>query len=211
MSGTAAHRPRLGMAEFELFDVEPRMSCWTPLQSFVVAPVTKMKRKLNQDDVPEPVNSNTGFGNLGLDTRLLQAVNRDKFATPSSIQQKAIPLALQGKDVLGRSLHRRMTASANVLQHAPKLALVKRSPTCSPSSTPSSNAKPLRKPPSRHPHFYLSRQKSSLTRPPPLPSPLPPSAARMCGLRTSHGRKMLQSHERGLSKDRTSLLQRPVE
>lgn len=64
-----------------------------------------MKRKLNEDDVPEPVkkqsHSSTAFGELGLDPRLLQAVNREKFAAPTPIQQKAIPVALQGKDILG--------------------------------------------------------------------------------------------------------------
>lgn len=69
-----------------------------------------MKRKLNVDDVPEGVKNGVGkesgsskatFASLGLDTRLLQAVNKEKFSTPTSVQSKAVPLALSGKDVLG--------------------------------------------------------------------------------------------------------------
>ncbi len=71
-----------------------------------------MKRKLNDNDVPEPVemegNGNVPspkptFGTFGLDARLLQAVNREKFSTPTAVQVKAVPLALGGKDVLGKT------------------------------------------------------------------------------------------------------------
>lgn len=71
-----------------------------------------MKRKLNEVDVPEvvgegsekpPAPSKPTFGSLGLDARLLQATNREKFSTPTPVQTKAIPLALSGKDVLGTS------------------------------------------------------------------------------------------------------------
>ena len=69
-----------------------------------------MKRKLNADDAPEAVDEGVGkeqeqskaaFANLGLDSRLLQAVNREKFSAPTPVQARAIPLALAGKDVLG--------------------------------------------------------------------------------------------------------------
>lgn len=71
-----------------------------------------MKRKLNDDDVPEAVTNNgspanapakSTFVSLGLDARLLQAVNREKFAAPTPVQTKAIPLLLGGKDVLTRA------------------------------------------------------------------------------------------------------------
>ncbi|KAK3047408.1 ATP-dependent DNA/RNA helicase [Extremus antarcticus] len=71
-----------------------------------------MKRKLNADDVPEVVADDEGtatappkptFTSLGLDARLLQAVNREKFSAPTSVQTKAIPVVLSGKDVLARS------------------------------------------------------------------------------------------------------------
>jgi hypothetical protein len=88
-----------------------------------------MKRKLDQDDVPAEVSSpveakddgleNTqlaikrskkiaktsapvGFKDLGLDSRLLQGIVKLGFATPTLVQEKAIPLALEGKDILGR-------------------------------------------------------------------------------------------------------------
>lgn len=79
-----------------------------------------MKRKLNENDVPtsaEPeadqqmANAETTtttatpeeeatFADLGLDARLVQAVAQQKFLKPTLVQRKAIPLALDGKDVL---------------------------------------------------------------------------------------------------------------
>lgn len=71
-----------------------------------------MKRKLNVHDVPEEVETVTEtkepetqkpstFEELGLDARLLQAIAKEKYATPTPIQAKAIPLALEGRDILG--------------------------------------------------------------------------------------------------------------
>ena len=74
----------------------------------------KMKRKLNENDVPQEVSAElsevsstaspaiSSFSNLGLDPRLLQAVTKQKFSAPTSVQAQAIPLALAGKDILGR-------------------------------------------------------------------------------------------------------------
>ncbi|KAK3719949.1 ATP-dependent DNA/RNA helicase [Vermiconidia calcicola] len=71
-----------------------------------------MKRKLNEDDVPEvisdgttkkPASAKAAFVNFGLDSRLLQAINREKFSAPTPVQTKVIPLLLAGKDVLARS------------------------------------------------------------------------------------------------------------
>ena len=70
-----------------------------------------MKRKLNEDDVPiavsvsEAGNATSGFSTLGLDSRLLQAIAKENFSSPTLVQSKAIPLALEGKDILG--MHRR--------------------------------------------------------------------------------------------------------
>lgn len=68
-----------------------------------------MKRKLNENDVPEPASegktaksSVATFAELGLDARILQAITREKFAAPTPVQSKAIPLALSGKDILGK-------------------------------------------------------------------------------------------------------------
>ena len=83
-----------------------------------------MKRKLNDQDMPEAADDVTEvgaeveekvekvekktptaktFAELGLDARLLQAINKEKFAAPTPVQARAIPLALSGKDVLGNS------------------------------------------------------------------------------------------------------------
>ncbi|EME45550.1 hypothetical protein DOTSEDRAFT_52793 [Dothistroma septosporum NZE10] len=71
------------------------------------------KRKLDQNDVPMPVkgdgkvepakSTKTSFATLNLDVRLLQAVNNSKFSAPTPVQVKAIPLAIEGKDVLARA------------------------------------------------------------------------------------------------------------
>ena len=61
-----------------------------------------MKRKLDHDDVPTEVRkSEANFTDLGLDPRLLQAVLKEKYAKPTLVQAKGIPLALEGKDILG--------------------------------------------------------------------------------------------------------------
>lgn len=71
-----------------------------------------MKRKLNEHDVPEEVVEETkqttnstpsSFEELGLDSRLLQAIANEKYAAPTPIQAKAIPLAMEGRDILGQS------------------------------------------------------------------------------------------------------------
>ncbi|KAH8671864.1 ATP-dependent RNA helicase-like protein dbp9 [Tricladium varicosporioides] len=69
-----------------------------------------MKRKLDANDVPAPaeevdpkkVQENT-FTGLGLDSRLLQGIAKQNFQTPTPVQSKAIPLALEGRDVLARA------------------------------------------------------------------------------------------------------------
>ena len=67
-----------------------------------------MKRKLNEENVPAPVptapapmNNVRAFDEFGLDYRLLQAVGRENFKTATPVQAKAIPLALEGQDILG--------------------------------------------------------------------------------------------------------------
>lgn len=82
-----------------------------------------MKRKLNENDVPtsaaaaseaekqaETATTTTTttaaaaeeatFADLGLDARLVQAVAEQGFLKPTLVQRRAIPLALDGKDVL---------------------------------------------------------------------------------------------------------------
>jgi ATP-dependent RNA helicase DDX56/DBP9 len=73
-----------------------------------------MKRKLNSEDVPEAVvaegceeqaatTSKPTFASLNLDARLLQAITKEKFTEPTAVQAEAVPLALSGKDILGKS------------------------------------------------------------------------------------------------------------
>lgn len=67
----------------------------------------EMKRKLNDHDVPEQfaptshLAATPTFDHFDLDSRLLQAVAEQKWARPTPIQARAIPLALRGKDILG--------------------------------------------------------------------------------------------------------------
>jgi ATP-dependent RNA helicase DDX56/DBP9 len=68
-----------------------------------------MKRKLDANDVPSPEpagkdEQELDFEALNLDPRLRQALIRENFSKPTLIQAKAIPLALEGKDILGESI-----------------------------------------------------------------------------------------------------------
>jgi primosomal protein N' len=73
----------------------------------------KMKRKLDANDVPAPAEEAakspkskqdvSTFSGLGLDSRLLQGISKQNFQTPTLVQSKAIPLALEGRDVLARA------------------------------------------------------------------------------------------------------------
>ena len=68
-----------------------------------------MKRKLDANDVPTPAAEVEGnsegntFAALGLDSRILQGIAKQSFQTPTLVQSKAIPLALEGRDVLARA------------------------------------------------------------------------------------------------------------
>jgi ATP-dependent RNA helicase DDX56/DBP9 len=67
-----------------------------------------MKRKLDANDVPSPEAKATeeqdaDFETLNLDSRLRQALIKEKFTKPTPVQAKAIPLALEGKDILARA------------------------------------------------------------------------------------------------------------
>ncbi|KAJ5089652.1 ATP-dependent RNA helicase dbp9 [Penicillium argentinense] len=67
-----------------------------------------MKRKLDANDVPSPEPKSAeeqepDFEALGLDSRLRQALIKEKFTKPTLVQAKAIPLALEGKDILARA------------------------------------------------------------------------------------------------------------
>lgn len=72
-----------------------------------------MKRKLDTEDVPtviavptasESSDAEANFGTLSLDHRLLQAIAKEGFAKPTPVQVRAIPLALEGRDILGMAI-----------------------------------------------------------------------------------------------------------
>ncbi|OJJ47276.1 hypothetical protein ASPZODRAFT_151785 [Penicilliopsis zonata CBS 506.65] len=66
-----------------------------------------MKRKLDANDVPstDAVEENDAVDPSfeALDPRLRQALIKEKFTKPTLVQSKAIPLALEGKDILARA------------------------------------------------------------------------------------------------------------
>ncbi|KAL4920076.1 P-loop containing nucleoside triphosphate hydrolase protein [Aspergillus aurantiobrunneus] len=72
-----------------------------------------MKRKLDANDVPSTENTEAeavkdvdnaeDFESLSLDPRLRQALVKEKFSKATPVQAKAIPLALEGKDILARA------------------------------------------------------------------------------------------------------------
>jgi ATP-dependent RNA helicase DDX56/DBP9 len=91
-----------------------------------------LKRKLNERDVPEPESPQSpkrrasdasetepttaakkpttpaketvaSFTDLELEPRLLRGIRDQRWSTPTAVQSKAIPLAMQGRDILARS------------------------------------------------------------------------------------------------------------
>lgn len=71
----------------------------------------KMKRKLDANDEPaaaqqpatKTADQKASFSDFGLDPRLVQAIAQEKYREPTLVQSKAIPLALEGKDVLAKA------------------------------------------------------------------------------------------------------------
>lgn len=68
-----------------------------------------MKRKRSEDgasevdgQISQQKDSSSSFSKFGLDPRLLQALAQEGFSNPTLVQAKAIPLAVDGKDILGR-------------------------------------------------------------------------------------------------------------
>jgi len=68
-----------------------------------------MKRKLDENDAPTveipngSESATASFASFGLDPRLMQAIAKSQFTSPTPVQAKAIPLALEGKDILAKS------------------------------------------------------------------------------------------------------------
>ena len=62
--------------------------------------------KSRSEPKPDPTESDRktpSFADLGLNDRLLKALERLKFETPTEIQAELIPLALKGRDLLGQA------------------------------------------------------------------------------------------------------------
>ncbi|MCJ1310572.1 ATP-dependent DNA/RNA helicase [Agyrium rufum] len=75
-----------------------------------------MKRKLDENDVPQRIQSDPtspplpprpskkgGFLSFGLESQLLQAIATEGYKVPTPVQSKVIPLALEGRDILARA------------------------------------------------------------------------------------------------------------
>ncbi|KAJ5773828.1 hypothetical protein N7457_008724 [Penicillium paradoxum] len=95
-----------------------------------------MKRKLDANDVPSPEaaaaeDQELDFEALNLDPRLRQALIKEKFTKPTLVQSKAIPLALEGKDILARAKTGSGKTAAYVL---PILQAILQQKTADPSS-----------------------------------------------------------------------------
>ena len=66
-----------------------------------------MKRKLDSNNVPSIGKSidkrpiNESFEDLKLDPRLLHAILKENYLKPTPVQATAIPLVLDGRDILG--------------------------------------------------------------------------------------------------------------
>ena len=62
-----------------------------------------MTHKTNDmGNLPDGINqSSQGFYGLGIAPKILDILERIKFKVPTAIQSKAIPLAIQGKDIIG--------------------------------------------------------------------------------------------------------------
>lgn len=69
-----------------------------------------MKRKLDANDVPSTEiaesqdETESGFEALNLDARLRQALIKQNFTKPTPVQSEAIPLAIEGRDILGKEI-----------------------------------------------------------------------------------------------------------
>ena len=84
----------------------------TPAPAIATTPTTSTTPHITTAATPTTTTSATTttmdteatFESLGLDARLLQGVAKLGFAHPTLVQAKAIPLALEGKDILGMPL-----------------------------------------------------------------------------------------------------------
>lgn len=110
-----------------------------------------MKRKLDANDVPSTEVAEASdekeitFESLNLDPRLRQALVKENFSKPTLVQSQAIPLALDGKDILGTEfldfMHMRTKQLTCLTQLAQKPDLGRQPHTCCPFCSLSSKEK----------------------------------------------------------------------
>ncbi|KAK9474903.1 P-loop containing nucleoside triphosphate hydrolase protein [Dipodascopsis tothii] len=62
-----------------------------------------MAGKRKKPETSAAVDDTKGFDSFGLDARLVQAIKRQQFERPTLVQSTAIPLALEGKDIVARA------------------------------------------------------------------------------------------------------------
>ena len=62
----------------------------------------RSRTTLKMCEVEEPEKKIVGFHQMNLDDRILKAIAKLGWVTPTLIQEKGIPLILEGKDVLAR-------------------------------------------------------------------------------------------------------------
>ena len=76
-----------------------------PEASETPSPTTKAPKTSSKPSKPsEPLNSaEPTFSSLNLEPRLLRGIRDQKWSSPTLVQKEAIPLALEGKDILARS------------------------------------------------------------------------------------------------------------
>jgi ATP-dependent RNA helicase RhlE len=59
------------------------------------------KQKTFEVEVPVKNTAEETFGGLGIAPKILDVISKAGFKTPTSIQHKAIPVAVEGKDIIG--------------------------------------------------------------------------------------------------------------
>lgn len=74
----------------------------------------------------EHVDYNCNFRDMGLDDRILEAIAELKWTEPTLIQEKAIPLALEGKDILARARTGSGKTAAFVIPIIQQILFIKR-------------------------------------------------------------------------------------
>ena len=86
--------PRHYQTAFQLFQVS------LPNTHNTFAVMSNIHSEITQDLLDTEVD---GFNSFDLDNRLLRAIAKLGYSHPTLVQAKAVPLALQGKDILARA------------------------------------------------------------------------------------------------------------